>query len=155
VLGHSPGILSAFVAMAYPLVGLDGWAEPKIGHRLQELIVMRVNQVLDCEYEWAHHSTAAAAYGIPDTQLDALSDWRTAAAFEDRERAALAIADEVATEGAAGVSLDEGAAVFDPAELVEIVMTASFYCCVAQFVKTFGLVPERERNFEYRFELAT
>jgi 4-carboxymuconolactone decarboxylase len=67
---------------------------------------------------------------VPAEKLEQLASWRASDLFDERERAALAYAEEIN----AGKVSDEAAAAlarhFAPAEMVELTLTAAFYAMV-------------------------
>ena len=154
LLAHAPRLLKGFVDLAYPLVGIgEGEKPPRIGRPLQELVIMRVNQMTGSDYEWEHHYPAAIASGVTERQLEVLSCWSVSEAFDSRERLALAFVDVIAASGSVSPELFALLqASFDPTELVELALTAAFYCCVAQFVNTFALEVEPDRRTFVRSE---
>jgi AhpD family alkylhydroperoxidase len=129
-LGHAPELLEAWVALAWPL------RHAAVTSRLtREFVILRVAQLDGIGYEWDHHVPMANAAGATDEQIRALASWRDAAVgvLADDQRAALALADRVAT--GQPVTDDEWAELslhFDDRECVELVLTASFYVCVGR-----------------------
>lgn len=127
-LANNPEVLRAWIDLAWTLRLRGG-----LDRGLRELLILRVAQVLDSEYEWTHHVVAARAAGVAEAKIAALAEWREQReVFDDRERAVLlyaeAVADaEVEDEVAAGLSRH-----FEPAEVVEITVTAAFYAMVGR-----------------------
>jgi alkylhydroperoxidase family enzyme len=72
----------------------------------------------------------ATVAGVPAEKLEQLANWRPSDLFDERERAALAYAEEIN----AGKVSDETAGAlarhFAPAEMVELTLTAAFYAMV-------------------------
>src|ERR1044071_4955938 len=64
-------------------------------HRLLELVKMRASQINGCAYCIDMHSKDARAAGETEQRLYALSAWRETSFFSERERAALALTEEV------------------------------------------------------------
>src|SRR5947209_16397599 len=89
-LGHAPRMLAAWVGLAWPLRG-----EPSVPRSLRELMILRGAQLTGAGYEWAHHREMALAAGVTAGQVAALAGWRSSDLFDERERAALAFAEEV------------------------------------------------------------
>ena len=58
-----------------------------------EIIKIRVSQLNGCVFCLDLHSRQARKLGVPQQKLDLLNAWRDTAVFEERERAALAIAE--------------------------------------------------------------
>lgn len=139
LIANAPGMLKAWTDLAWPLRGLD-----HIPRSLRELVIMRTAYLVQARYEWAHHWPMALSAGVTLEQLKAVPAWRASAAFSAAECAALALADEIVERGHASDAVFAGArAHFEGGALVQLVLTASFYVCVARFAETFevGLEP--------------
>ena len=127
-LGNSPGMLRAWTAFAWPLR-----SDATTPRELRELMIMRVAQLTAAPYEWLAHWNMAVGHGVAEEQLRALADWRQSDAFSEQERAALTTADELTLElGLSDGTWSELTALFEPAEIVELILTAAFYSCVSR-----------------------
>jgi len=62
---------------------------------LIELVYLRVSQINGCAFCLEMHSKALRKHGVEQVKLDALAGWRVSHQFSDRERAALAWAEDV------------------------------------------------------------
>lgn len=94
---------------------------------------MRTAQLNATDYEWTHHWRMAVAAGVSETKLEALDQWRDRDVFSPTERLVLEMADQlVATTRLDDIVWQALAAEFDPRQLVELVLTASFYACVSR-----------------------
>jgi AhpD family alkylhydroperoxidase len=134
-LGNSPAMLQAWTAMAWPLRH-----EAQAPRGLRELLIMRVAQVTVAPFEWVSHWDMAVKHGVDEQQLTELHDWAASDRFSDVERAALAMCDELTRDlHVADATWDALAAYFDPGELVELVLTVSFYACVSRTLHALGL----------------
>ena len=132
VIGHAPGMLRAWLDFAWPLR-----LHATTPRALRELLILRGAQRSQVAYEWVHHVPMALAAGVPQAKLDELSAWRGSALFDDAERAVLRLADEVTDgPGASAECVAELKRLFEPAEVVELVLTASFYVCVGRFLRS-------------------
>jgi AhpD family alkylhydroperoxidase len=90
---------------------------------LQELIKVRASQINGCAYCIDMHTKDARAAGETEQRLYALSAWRETPFFSDRERAALALTEEVTRVADAHPSPGTLAAAreqFSPDELVAV-----------------------------------
>lgn len=135
VLGASPDLLKAWIDFAWTL-RLDA----KTPRGLRELIIMRGAQLSGVAYEWAHHWPMAIAAGVDEAKLNALSTWRESGLFADEERAVLQIADDVAQgPGASETSIAQLKTLFTPSEVIELVLTASFYVCVSRLLTSLSV----------------
>ena len=72
----------------------------ELGHRLRELVIMRIGWVTGCDYEWTQHWPIAQDMGgCAPAELLAIRDWRAADCFDEAEQAALAATDELLDTG--------------------------------------------------------
>jgi AhpD family alkylhydroperoxidase len=91
--------------------------------RLRELIRIRASQLNGCAYCLDLHTRDARAAGEGERRLATLAGWRESVFFTERERAALALTDEVTRIGEHGVSdavWTDAAAHFEPPELAQL-----------------------------------
>ena len=132
VMGNAPDMLRAWLDFAWPLR-----LNAKTTRRLRELMILRGAQVSKTAYEWAHHVPMALAAGIAQAEIDGLAEWRQVDTLSPDEKAAIWLAEEVTQGPAASAEcMAELAKHFNNEEIVELVLTASFYVCVGRFLKT-------------------
>ena len=132
VMANAPDMLRAWLDFAWPLR-----LNARTTRRLRELMILRGAQVSKTAYEWAHHVPMALAAGITHGEIDRIADWRTVATFAPDEKAAIRLAEEITQGPAASADcVEELKRHFDNEEIVELVLTASFYVCVGRFLKT-------------------
>ena len=104
--------------------------------RLRELVILRTAQLTDSAYEWSHHVPMATAAGASAEQIGAARVMGAeAAAFDERERAALRCAEEVHALGVTDETFARARARPGHAGALEIVVTASFYQAVARMIQ--------------------
>ena len=106
---------------------------------LRELVILLGGQLMRSEYEWAQHLPMARSAGVREAQLQNLSNWKTSAEFDEREMAALELAEAV-TNGR--VSDDVHARArrhFDEHDYVELAAVAAFYAMVARMLDAMGV----------------
>ena len=96
---------------------------------LRDLIKLRTSQINGCAFCIDMHARDLREHGEAEHRIWALNAWREAPFFDERERAALAIAEEMALlAGSHGVSdevYDEAARVFSSDELLGVLWTAT------------------------------
>ena len=96
---------------------------------VRELIKLRTSQINGCAFCIDMHARDLREHGEAEHRIWALNAWREAPFFDEREQAALAIAEEMAElPGGHGVSdavYDEAARVFSPDELLGVLWTAT------------------------------
>lgn len=89
------------------LAGLTRGGHPD--HVLSELVKVRASCINNCAYCINLHEAAARKAGISDERLAALRDWQASDLFDDRERAALALADLLTSSDALSHAEEPGA----------------------------------------------
>jgi alkylhydroperoxidase family enzyme len=71
----------------------------KLDARLRELIIMRIGWRTGSVYEWTQHWRVARGLEIPEADLAATRDWRSAANLTDADKAVLQATDDTLDEG--------------------------------------------------------
>lgn len=114
---RSPEIYQAMLALD------DAVGQSGIERSLAELVRIRASQLNGCAYCLDMHTLDARSVGESEQRIYALSAWRETPFFTDRERAALALVEEVTLVHDGHVSDDvyaDAAAVFDEDELARL-----------------------------------
>jgi alkylhydroperoxidase family enzyme len=144
VLGQAPAMLGAWLDFAWPLR-----LASHTDRALRELLILRGAEAQGIDYEWVHHVPMARAAGVSAAQINALADWRVRGdLFGEKERAVLRLAEEVAAGPASAACIDELKRLFADEEVIELVLTASFYVCVGRVLGSLavdlepGLAPQ-------------
>jgi AhpD family alkylhydroperoxidase len=109
-------------------LGLETYVRANVDHRVLELVKLRASMLNGCALCVDMHSRDALEAGESTRRLFAVSAWREAPFFDERERAALALTDAVTRLGDEGVPDDvwDGAARFwSDKELVDLLMAIS------------------------------
>lgn len=99
-----------------------------LDHRLRLLIDLRVSQLNGCAFCLDMHWKDARAAGESEERLAMLAVWHDTPLFDDRERAALSLAEEITVIGEGHVSDEtwkEASEHFDEAELAQVVFAAT------------------------------
>ena len=136
-LANAPAISRAWLGFLWAL--RDECDTPRA---LRELVILRTAVRHGSEYEWHHHEVMALAAGVTPDKLEALRSWQTTAAFDDAERAALALTDAICDAGVSEETWSEAARWFDPSELVELVVTAATYVMVPRVLDALAVPTE-------------
>jgi alkylhydroperoxidase family enzyme len=97
-------------------------------------MILRTAQVARSEYEWAHHLRMARKAGVAEEKIAALANWRAAAVFDAKERAALALTEAVMACNVSDAVHAEVKRHFSDAEYVELSLTAGFYAMVSRML---------------------
>jgi AhpD family alkylhydroperoxidase len=100
-----------------------------LGEALLALVKIRASQINGCAFCLDMHGREARAAGVDQRRLDVLAGWEEAPQlYSERERAAVALTEEVTLIGNAGVSDAVWArvtAAFDQKEVVQLLMAIS------------------------------
>ncbi len=131
VLANAPVMLEAWIEFAWTLR-----ADAVSDRALRELMILRVAQLSDADYEWGAHAPMAAEAGVSEEQLEQLGHWRDAGVYDEQERLVLTIADELTeTVELRPETLEEVRRTFGDQQTVELVLTAAFYSCVSRVLR--------------------
>lgn len=87
------------------MFGLEGYLEAaELSSSLKELVKIRASQINHCAYCIQLHTAQARKSGETETRIYALSAWRESPLFTDKERAVLAVTEEVTLIADGGLS---------------------------------------------------
>ena len=116
-----------------------------VAGRYREMVIIRIAVINGAEYERLIHVPIARKEGMSDAQIAAISDWRSAAVFDDADRAVLAYTDAMTRE----VHVPDAvfAAVkkhFDARRLTELTATVAAYNLVSRFLAAMQIDPEQQ-----------
>jgi 4-carboxymuconolactone decarboxylase len=129
-LAHSPKLLESWIDYAWSLR-----EDAETARDIRELAILRVAQLSGVDYVWRSHWRPARHAGADETKLTELARWPESAAFSDAERAVLGLTDDLTGQAGVGdVAWQAAAEHFEAAQLVDLVLTISWYCCVARVV---------------------
>lgn len=113
-----------------PLLALEKYIHAgTLGEPLLALVKMRASQLNGCAYCLDMHAKEARKASVDQRKLDVLSGWREAPGlYSERERAAIALTEQVTLIGQGGVSdavWADVSAAFSQKETVELLMAIS------------------------------
>jgi 4-carboxymuconolactone decarboxylase len=140
-----------YQALANAPVLLDGWItfawslrqDAESNRALRELAILRVAQLTHSDYVWRSHWRLALAAAVDAAKLDALDRWADSGLFTGTERAVLRMTDELIIDATVGDDTWAAlSAAADDREIVELVMTAAWYSCVARIASGLAIPPE-------------
>ena len=139
-LGHSPDMLRGWLDIAWTLR-----LKAKTPRRVRELIILEGARVSRSGYEWAQHVPMALEAGVTQAEVDSILSGNWSGTLSAAERAALQMAREV-TEGPAAseACITELKAYYSDPEVIELVLTATFYVCVARTLMSLDVPLEAE-----------
>lgn len=111
---------------------------------LCELVIVRTARLQNCPYVHSVHVRMGRDCGVPDGQLAVLDDWKNSDLFDERERAALAYTELMATDGKSvdDVAFAAVSEVFTPQEVMELSTLVGFYIGNCRTLNALGLAPE-------------
>ena len=132
-LGNQPKLVAAWAEFANSIRHDSG--TPRA---MRELMILRTAQLQRSEYEWTAHLRMARKAGVREEKIRELQNWRSGP-FDDKERAALALAEAVTRGEVSDAVHAEVSRHFSHAEYVELSLTAAFYCMVARMIDALGV----------------
>lgn len=123
--------------MAYNRVLLE---TPALGHRLREIMVLRVAWHTRSTYEWVQHALLAVRIGMTTDEIVAVTRGADAGTWTPLETDLLAATDQLLD----GHCIEDDtwarlAAQLDERQLVEVVFTVGTYTCLAMAFNSFGI----------------
>jgi len=139
-LGNHPKLVAAWTEFSRMLRH-----DTRTPRALRELVILRGGQIMRSEYEWAQHLKMARAAGVRESQISALASWRTSNEFDPREKAALAIAEDVTQGKVSDETYRLAMQHFDHHDYVELCAVAAFYAMVGRMLDAMGI--ELEPDF--------
>jgi alkylhydroperoxidase family enzyme len=119
---------------------------------LRELVILRGGQLMRSEYEWAQHLPMARKAGVREAQIEALANWRSSPEFDEREKAALELAEAVTNGRVSDDVYARARRHFDEHDYVELAAVAAFYAMVGRMLDAMG-VPLDEDVRDYKPKL--
>jgi alkylhydroperoxidase family enzyme len=132
---HHPALAGPF--LTYNNVLLQ---RPALGHRVRELVVLRVAWRTRSRYEWVQHLRLAARVGITAEEIVAVADGSGATAWSPLEADLLAATDQLIDDyRVEDETWSRLAEHLDDAQLVELVFVVGTYTGLAMAFKSFGL----------------
>ncbi|WP_424813496.1 carboxymuconolactone decarboxylase family protein [Roseococcus sp. YIM B11640] len=150
-LVHSPGAARAFGTLGqYIRFGA------KIDPRLRELAILQVGWLARSAYEWSHHIKIGHDFGVSDADIEGLiaeSEGRQSS-LEPLARLVLQGAREVYAGAMTKPTFDALREKLSDEQMVDLTVTASFYCAVVRTLATLEIDVEPEyRPYLERFPL--
>lgn len=130
VLANQPELLRSWLDFAWTLR-----TAPRTPRQVRELIILRCAQLAGNDYQWQDHVGMATDVGVPQRQIAELDDWRNSDAYGDLERAVLALTEQVVANDVADETLDVLRQHLEPDAVVEVTLTAGFYCMVPRVLQ--------------------
>jgi alkylhydroperoxidase family enzyme len=136
-LAHAPDLLRAWLDWAWLLRG-----HTATSRRLRELMILRTALLHHSQYEWHQHRRMAREEGVPEAQVAELEMWRTSDAFDESEKAALALTDAIVEGQVTADVIEELERHFGYDQRVELTVTAAFYAMVPRVLDALGVPVE-------------
>jgi 4-carboxymuconolactone decarboxylase len=132
---HHPALSGRF--LSYNRVLLES---PALGHRLREIMVLRVAWRTRSSYEWIQHLKLAERYSVTPEDVEAITRGTPATSWTPLETELLAATDQLLDR----YRVDDDtwarlAAHLDERQLVEVVFVVGTYTCLAMAFNSFGL----------------
>ena len=131
-MANSPELLAGFMPFLGAALGPS-----RVSNDIKELAILTTTKLNGCTYCTAHHTAAGKRAGLSDEKIAAADD-PTSAALDDREKAVVQYATELAKNVAAS---EEALAAmrnhFDDGQIAEINMVCGVFHVLTRFADTF------------------
>ncbi|MDO8669980.1 MAG: carboxymuconolactone decarboxylase family protein [Dehalococcoidia bacterium] len=130
--GHSRAALLPMIKLGNSLM-----TRAELDAKLREIVILRMAVIGGSRYEWEQHAAIARDVGVTEAQIAGVPEWEKSSAFDDRQRAVLTFADELARNG--DVTDETFARVggfLNSTEVVELTMSTAFWSTMAHFLVT-------------------
>ncbi len=110
----------------------------RLSHRLRELLIMRIGWVTGSNYEWTQHWRIAQDYGLTESEVLAVKNWREADCFDSADQAVLAATDETLADGCISAETWEACteAIDTEEELLELCAAVGAWRLISQLAKS-------------------
>ena len=139
-LANNPRLLGIWLEFAYSLRDGD------TSRPLREVMILRTAQMANSMYEWEQHVKMAKNVGVPLAQIEQLNNWRDSSAFNQIEKVALELTEAVVNNKMTDDIYLQASKHFSDADMVELLLTISFYCMVPRFLNALALTTEGEQR---------
>lgn len=137
-LANNPTLLSAWIEFAYQL------RAGNTPRKLREIMILRTAQLNQSDYEWAQHCKMGEKAGVTLAQIDSLKSWQHSDAFDEIEKAALTFTEAVVHNCMTDEIYQQLAKHFSEGDMIELLLTASFYCMVPRFLNAVAITTKGE-----------
>jgi alkylhydroperoxidase family enzyme len=145
-LGNHPALVAAWTEFSRMLR-----YDTRTPRALRELVILRGAQLMRSEYEWAQHLAMARKSGVREAQIAELASWRTSKEFDAREKAALALSEDVTRGKVTDAVHAEAMRHYDNHDYDELAPVAAFYAMVGRMLDAMGVELEADmRDFSPR-----
>src|ERR1700687_5784194 len=135
MMSHSPSYFEQYCRLGNA-IRFKGELDPVV----RELAITRTGILCEAPYEVVAHKRIGKGVGVTDEQNAALENWKSAACYNEVQRAALAFTDEtVTTRRPTDATFHAIAAKLTPAALVELQLSVGFYIMTSKFLETFEI----------------
>ncbi|MEA2177309.1 MAG: hypothetical protein QOG77_606 [Solirubrobacteraceae bacterium] len=137
VLANNPVMLRSYAQLA-KTIRYDA-STPRA---LRELMILRIAQLCESEYEWQHHRKMAADAGVTEEQVAALGQAASSPLFDDAEKAAIRLAEEQHSYSVTDETIVALRRAVGDAAAVELSLLGALYEGVARMLQAFAIEVE-------------
>lgn len=147
VMAHQPDIVRWYFNEFYDGLFYNKNSAARVDVRTKELLRLKLSKQHGCQFCNRFNTVEALAAGITQAQIDAIFD-PTAPIWNDKDRAVIALAEEMMLQNMAGhLSPELHARLrhhYDEGEIIEIGFIAAVLTGVAKWIFTFDMVNREE-----------
>lgn len=115
----------------------------ELDRKLQEIVILRAGHIAGSEYEVRQHRIVGRDCGLTEAQIDATAVGEASDAFDERQKLALRVTDEIlANVRMSDATFEAAKAAFSHRELIELILTVGFYNMLAGMLVNLEVEPE-------------
>jgi uncharacterized peroxidase-related enzyme len=139
-VAHRPEILRTMIAHFRAVMETG-----TVGAKLKELVIVRTSQINQCEYCLNSHTQLAHRHGWSEEQIADLANFRTRTDFNEREKAALELAERETLEST-GINDEFWTRLrqdFDEGEIIELAAAIGLFNYFNRFNNSLKMEPTK------------
>ena len=134
MMSHNEGLMQAYSRMGTQIL-VRGQLDPV----LREVVILRVGQLCESDYEWHQHASVALAVGMPQEKLDAIAALDFSKLTE-AEKIAVQVTEEIFHHKCtSAATLGKALTHFNHAQIVELTLVVGFYIMTAGYLKSLAI----------------
>jgi len=114
--------------------------ETRFSPRVRETAILITARELDCQFEWTAHEPEALKEGVPPAVIDVIKHRKATDGLDEMDAAIIELGREIWVDHKVSAeTFARAKALFDPQDLVELVMLMGMYANTAALLIAFGM----------------
>jgi 4-carboxymuconolactone decarboxylase len=114
--------------------------ETRFSARTREIAILVTARAMDCQFEWTAHEPEALKHGVEAAVIDVIKHRKPTAGLAESDAAVIALGREIFTDHKVSPeTFARAKALFDPHDLVDLVMLMGMYASTAAMLIAFDM----------------